>query len=53
MTEGWEPVVRDLRLYSSDAMTTVEADYLYVTANQSHPKGRYHDGQDERKGSTL
>lgn len=50
----WETVVHDPRLLWPDTISVAADGYLYVTANQLHRQGRYHQGRDlRRKPYTL
>ncbi|MGA7370314.1 MAG: hypothetical protein WBX01_14395 [Nitrososphaeraceae archaeon] len=50
----WKTIVHDPRLLWPDTLSVVTDGYLYVTANQLHRQGRFHDGQDlHRKPYTV
>ena len=45
----WKTIVHDPRLLWPDTLSLATNGYLYVTANQLHRQGRFHNGQDLRR----
>jgi sugar lactone lactonase YvrE len=45
----WETIVHDPRLLWPDTLSLASDGYLYVTANQLHRQGRFHNGRDMRR----
>jgi hypothetical protein len=44
-----ETIVHDPRLLWPDTLSLATNGYLYITANQLHSQGRFHNGEDLRR----